>query len=375
MHSLLSFFARRSKRLKLVAHFNLINSIIKSSLLLTALFALHIFLMMHYEGLSAGDASWLTFTTATTVGYGDISAATTEGRLATILLLYLGGIFILARVVGDYFDYRMEVRDKKTKGLWSWKMNNHIVILNTPSFSGERYLQRLIKQFRCSTHYEDTTIYLLSRQFPNGLPDFITELDNVVHYHGNASNPDDLAAVCIDKASEIIVLTKDENDESSDGRTFDILHRLNDLNIDARVLAECVEDSNRKRLQAAGANILIRPIRAYPEMIVRAFVAPDSERIIENMFNSEDDEYRRFDIELSGLSWSDIVTRLISHNVGIAVAYIDRKTSEMVYNPAADTIPDGQALITISKDKNKFSNDDVKKLCLSEGSLGDSNDK
>jgi hypothetical protein len=47
----------------------------------------------------------------------------------------------------------------------------------------------------------------------------------------------------------------------------------------------------------------------------------------------------------------------------------------MVYNPAADTIPDGQALITISKDKNKFSNDDVKKLCLSEGSLGDSNDK
>jgi len=374
MHALLSFFARRNKRLKLVAHFNLINSIIKSSLLLTALFALHIFLMMHYEGLSAGDATWLTFTTATTVGYGDISAATTEGRLATILLLYLGGIFILARVVGDYFDFRMEVRDKKTKGLWSWKMNNHIVILNTPSFSGERYLQRLIKQFRSSS-YGDATIYLLTRHFPNGLPDFITQFDNVVHYHGSASNPDDLAAVCIDKASEIIVLTKDENDESSDGRTFDILHRLNDLNIDAQVLAECVEDSNRKRLQTAGANILIRPIRAYPEMIVRAFVAPGSERIIENMFNSDDDEYRRYDVELNGLSWSDIVTRLITHNVGIAVAYIDRKTSEMVYNPTADTVPDGLALITISKDNNKFTNDDVKKLCLIEGSTGDRNDK
>lgn len=373
MHTLLSFFARRNKRLKLVVHFNLINSIIKSSLLLTVLFVLHIFLMMHYEGLSAGDATWLTFTTATTVGYGDISAATTEGRLATILLLYLGGIFILARVVGDYFDFRMEVRDKKTKGLWSWKMNNHIVILNTPSFSGERYLQRLIKQFRSSS-YGDVTIYLLTRRFPNGLPDFITRFDNVVHYHGNASNPDDLAAVCIDKASEIIVLTKDENDESSDGRTFDILHRLNDLNINAQVLAECVEDSNRKRLQTAGANILIRPIRAYPEMIVRAFVAPGSERIIENMFNNNDDEYRRYDVELKGLSWSDIVTRLITHNAGIAVAYIDSKTSEMVYNPSADTVPDGQALITISKDINSFTNDDVKKLCLIEGSTGDNND-
>ncbi len=362
MHSLLSFFARKSRRLKLIGHFNLIHSIIKSSLLLTILFSLHIFLMMHYEGLNVGDATWLTFTTATTVGYGDISAATSEGRLATILLLYLGGIFILARVVGDYFDYRMEVRDKKTKGLWRWNMKNHIVILNTPSFSGERYLQRLIKQFRCSSHYNDTAIYLLTRQFPNGLPDFITDLDNVVHFHGDASNPADLVAVNVDQACDIIVLTKDENDESSDGRTFDILHRLNDLNINARVLAECVEDSNRQRLKTAGAAILIRPIRAYPEMIVRAFVAPGSERIIENMFSSDDDEYRRFDIELSGISWSDVVTRLITHNVGIAVAYIDRKTSEMVYNPTSDTIPEVQALITISKDKYKFSNDEVKKL-------------
>lgn len=362
MHSLLSFLTRRSRRLKLVAHFNLINSIIKSILLLMVLFALHIGLMMFYEKLSLGDATWLTFTTATTVGYGDISAATTQGRLATIFLLYLGGIFILAKVVGDYFDFRMEVRDKKTKGLWSWNMNNHIVILNTPTQSGERYLQRLIKQFRCSGHYEQTTIYLLTRQFPNGLPDFITKLDNVVHYHGNASNPHDLEAVCVDKASDIIVLAKDEDEESSDGRTFDILHRLKDLNVDARVLAECVEDNNRQRLQDAGANILIRPIRAYPEMIVRAFVTPGSERIIENMFNSDGDEYRRFDVTISDLSWSDIVTRLISNNVGITVAYIDRNTEEMVYNPAADIKPDLKALITISKDINEFSNDDVKAL-------------
>lgn len=317
---------------------------------------------MHYEGLSLGDSIWLTFTTATTVGYGDISAATTQGRLATIFLLYLGGIFILAKVVGDYFDYRLEIRDKKTKGLWSWDMHNHLVILNTPSHSGERYLQRLIKQFRSSAHYEDTTIYLLTRQFPNGLPEFITQFGNVVHYHGNPANPQDLAAVSADKASDIIVLTKDEDDEGSDGRTFDILHRLQDMKINARVLVECVEDSNRLRLEQAGADILIRPIRAYPEMIVRAFVTPGSEQIIENMFNSDGDEYRRYDFNLNGIAWSDVVSRLISHNVGIAVAYIDNNTSEMVYNPPADTVPDCQALITISKDKKKYSNAEVKSL-------------
>ncbi len=362
MHSFFSFLSRKNKRLKLAAHFNLFNSIIKSGLLLIVLFVLHIGFMVFYENLSLGDATWLTFTTATTVGYGDISAATTEGRIATIILLYFGGIFILAKVVGDYFDFRMEVRDKKTKGLWSWNMNNHIVILNTPTKSGGRYLQRLIQQFRSSEHYEDTTIYLLTRHFPNGLPEFITRLENVVHYHGNASNPDELAAVCVDKARDIIVLAKDEDEDSSDGRTFDILHRPKDLNVKARVLAECVEDSNRERLKGAGANIVIRPIRAYPEMIVRAFVTPGSESIIENMFNSDGDQYRRFDVAISKLCWSEVVTRLITKNVGIAVAYIDRNTDEMVYNPAADVVPDLKALITISKDNNDYSNDDVKAI-------------
>lgn len=364
MHLILRYFARRRGQLKHSVQHNLLRSIINSCLLLTLVFILHIGFMIHYEGLSLGDATWLTFTTATTVGYGDLSASTTQGRLATIFLLYLGGIFILAKVVGDYFDYRLTVRDKKNKGHWSWSMNHHIVILNSPSHSGERYLQRLIEQFRSSVHYKDTVIYLLTRQFPQGLPDFITQLDNVVHYSGDPSNPQDLIAVCVAQARDVIVLAKDENDESSDGRTFDILHRLSDLKVKACILAECVEDNNRKRLEDAGANIVIRPIRAYPEMIVRAFDAPGSERIIENMFNSENDEYRRYDVEISNMAWCDVVTRLITHDAGIAVAYIDRHSNEMVYNPAAHTKPDIQALITISKDNNRHSNDDVKALVL-----------
>jgi len=362
MNFIIRYLRRRREQFRGNVGHSLIHSIIRSTLLLTVLFVVHSGFMMHYENLSLGDSIWLTFTTATTVGYGDISATTTQGRLATIFLIYLGAIFVLAKVVGDYFDYRLEVRNKKANGYWSWEMNDHIVILNTPSHSGERYLQRLIKQFRASVHYEDVPIYLLTRKFENGLPPFITQLNDVVHYNGSPGNPQDLEAVCVETAREIIVLAKDEDDERSDGRTFDILHRLNDLNIGATVLAECVEDSNRKRLENAGANIVIRPIRAYPEMIVRAFDAPGSERIIENMFNSEGDRYRRYDIDISGMAWSEVVTRLITDNAGIAVAYIDRITEDMVYNPPADAMPEIKALITISKDNSLHSNEDVQAL-------------
>lgn len=362
----LRFFNKKRKRLKNSSHRNLVHTITNSCLILSVLFAVHITCMVHYEGLSVGDATWLTFTTATTVGYGDMSAASTEGRLATILLLYLGGIFIFAKVVGDYFDYRLELRDKKHKGLWNWNMNNHIVILNTPSHAGERYLERLIKQFRLSDKYANTPIYLLTRQFSQGLPHFISQLGDVVHYHGSASNPHDLAAVHVEKACDIIVLAKDEGDEASDGRTFDILHRLDDLKVSATILAECVEDASKQRLLTAGANKVIRPMRAYPEMIVRAFVTPGSELIIENMFNSDNDEYRRYDVEINQLAWSDVVSRLIKHNVGVAVAYIDRATQQLVYNPSAETVLDAQAIITISKESSRYSNEEIKALVTKE---------
>jgi len=367
MYSFIFYFKRKRGLKKHNAQRNLVKSITKLGFILAIVFVLHIVSMMVFEQLSLGDAAWLTLTTATTVGYGDISASTTQGRWATVLLLYVVGIFILAKVVGDYFDFRLAVRDKKIKGQWSWDMDEHIVIINSPSHSGERYLQRLITQFRNSDHYSDTPIYLLTRQFPQGLPDFISQFDSVVHFTGNPNNPQELESVCVSKASIIIVLAKDENNESSDGRTFDILHRLNDLNVSATILAECVEDSNRKRLEGAGANIVIRPIRAYPEMIVRAFDAPGSERIIENMFNSDEDGYRRYDVSIRNLSWCDVVTRLINHDVGIAVAYIDGESNEMVYNPPAKSIPDIKALITISKESNKHSNEEVKALVSAGG--------
>ena len=360
MHNLLRYFIQQRLRLKQNVRYPLIHGIIKSSLLLAFLFALHSILMMHFEAMSAGDAIWLTLTTATTVGYGDLSAATTEGRIATVLLLYLGGIFILAKVVGDYFDYRMEVRDKKLKGQWSWHMKNHIVILNTPSKSGERYLERLIRQFRLSEKYADIPILLLTRQFPNGLPGFISDLGEVVHYHGDASFPRDLARACVEQARDIIILSSDEDDEVSDGRSFDILHRLHEFNIKARVLAECVDDANRARLQQAGADILIRPMRAYPEMIVRAFITPGSEKIIENMFINEGDVYRWFDVKIDHLSWAEIVTRLIAHNMGIAVGYIERDSGQLVYNPPADQLADCQALITITKNDSPHTQQDIR---------------
>jgi len=54
---------------------------------------------------SVGDAFWWAIVTATTVGYGDVSPTTTEGRWIAVLLMFvgIGAISILTATVASFF--------------------------------------------------------------------------------------------------------------------------------------------------------------------------------------------------------------------------------------------------------------------------------
>ncbi len=354
---------RRRKKLKNITadSMQMRASLSRSLLFLSVIFALHICAMLYYEDMNFNDALWLTLTTATTVGYGDVAATTVHGRAATVLFLYVGGIFVLAKSAGDYFDYRIAQRDKKIKGYWRWDLSKHIVIMNTPANNREQYLVRLIQQFRASEKFSDAPIQILTSEFPNGLPRSIKKLTGVVHYQGRADDINKVRAVNVNAASAIVVLAKNENDIYSDGRTFDILHRLTELGVKTTILAECCDDNNRKRLLFAGASTVIRPIRAYPEMIVRALVAPGSELIIENMFTSHHDEYARYDTKIYNAPWAQLVCTLVRNDLGTAIAYIDEQTGELNCNPPANTVVNASAIFIMVRDQHRPSLQAVEK--------------
>ncbi len=352
---------RRRKARRLVFQDRDLKASLRRSLLyLVAIFVAHVGAMVFFEGMPAIDALWLTLTTATTVGYGDVSAATLLGRASTVVLLYVGGIFVVAKVAGDYFEYRSDAHARKIKGAWRWNMAGHIVILRTPLRNGEQYFVRLIRHFRDSKRYSEHPVQILTREFPEGLPESVRTLGGVVHHHGSPDDDNGLRAVNVDDADVVVVLAKNESDRSSDGRTFDILHRVSELGTKGTVLAECVDDRNRERLLKAGADIIIRPMRAYPALIVRSLVAPGSEQIFENLFVSTGDVYTRFDVDVSKRTWSDIVCALITNEIGTAVAYVDRGDGNLHTNPAAGARVDAAALIVMVKAENMPSLDDVR---------------
>jgi len=62
----------------------------------------HAMAMMYLENMTLGNAMWLSLTTATTVGYGDFSASTWQGRLVTVIFLYAVAISLLAQLAGEF---------------------------------------------------------------------------------------------------------------------------------------------------------------------------------------------------------------------------------------------------------------------------------
>lgn len=242
-------------------------------------------------------------------------------------------------------------------------MNDHVLIINSPNTNAAVYFERLVSQLRATRELHDTPVQLLTRAFPDGLPERLREM-GVVHHHGEPSDPQALAAVTPAGARAIIVLASDEYGRVSDSITLDVLTQLRELCWETLpyTVAECVHEDSRRRIELAGASTTLRPIRAYPEMLVRSLVAPGAEKILENLFTHHDDHAMRYAVALEGAVWSDVTCRLMAAGMGTLMAYLG-KDGQIVCHPAHDHRFSADALILMVREEFVPSTRDIER-CL-----------
>mgnify|MGYP000268253621 CR=1 FL=1 len=318
---------------------------LKSRFILLSLVLLaHSLAMVLFEELDWWQAFWLTMTSASTTGYGDISAASMWGQAATIVLIYGLGIALLAQIVSDYIELRIQKKEMGIKGQLEWEnMHDHLLIINTPTLYTESYLERLVDQVCNTPDLEHTPIQFLTPDFPEGLPLSLRSY-GVVHQTGEATNEGALESCGAAEAKFIVVLSPDSQNTHSDSLVFDILHRIKALNSSAYVLAEAVNDHNRERFKAAGANAVIRPVRAYPEMLVRSLIAPGTEQVLEDLFRHQGDHTVRLSVQIKNKTWADVVITLMQAGVGTALGY-ENLQGDIITQPKAKQAIDANSLI------------------------------
>lgn len=326
--------------------------------LLIALVISHSAIFCLFEGISYFNSLYYTMTAATTTGFGDISPKTLAGKITTMSLVFSVGIYLLSSVAGSYIDLRSEIRKRKLLGTWKFKMKNKsIFFINGPKVASGVYFNRLLEQVRHSRVYSKNDIMIVNANFEGGFPDKLSNLGAVLRKE-NPSNLTFLKEINVKNAEIVVLLSSDIYDERSDDENFNLLHRLNDAGYKGDIISECVNEKNVDRLINAGAKAVIRPIRAYPEMIVRTMISPGAaEKIIENLFTSYDDELIRFDADVDA-EWKDIQNAVTNNNIGTAIAFVDHD-GKCIINPMGNELCKGKALMLFIKEGNNVAEKDI----------------
>lgn len=224
-------------------------------------------------------------------------------------------------------------------------MNKHIVVINTPKYNPDQYFERLAKQVRENTTTKKTPIVLVNTDYPDGLPQSLVSL-GVLLVEGHGNHESDFEQANLAEAAHILVLAKDEFVMDSDSLTFDICYRMKEHGLAYNVVVECIEDENRERFKRIGVRSVIRPIRSYPEILVRAMESPGSEQLIEDMFTRADDHFIRYTLWLEGDTWRDVVMAMMMANLGTPLAYVS-KEGQVCIHPASDENVHGQSIIML----------------------------
>lgn len=247
-------------------------------------------------------------------------------------------------------------------------MNKHIVVINSPKYNAEQYFVRFASQVRENNATKKTPIVLLNTDYPDGLPASLVNL-GVLLVEGHGNHEEDFIQANIEEAAHILILSKDEFSMDSDSLTFDICYRMKEHGLAYRVIVECVEDENRDRFRRIGVKSAIRPIRSYPEILVRAMESPGSELLIEDMFTRADDHFMRFSLWLEGDCWSDVVIAMMIANIGTPLAYVS-KEGKVCIHPSGDEKIYAQSIIMLVRTEAIPTEAEVKEAFIQHNSHG-----
>ena len=230
-------------------------------------------------------------------------------------------------------------------------MKNHVLIMGGPSVNQEKFLSRLVGDLRENEEFAGCPIQILTNRFPEGLP-YLLQKSGLVLHSGYPSDPDIVTETDVDRAKAIILLTSVEDDIQSDAFVTDRIRLIRELGARGRVLAECVNDKNRQRMKNAGADVVVRPDRFYPEILVRGLTSSGALEILENLFTSRGDVCIRIGVRTQGKRWADIVNGLMEEAIGTVVGYEKAADGSVECNPHPDITIDAIALYVICRREN-----------------------
>ncbi len=212
------------------------------------------------QGATWLDALFMTVTTITTIGYGEIIHLSSTGRIFTMFIAIFGiaSLFYSLTIVMDYLVSRRINDPLGAKRMQREidKLSSHIIIAG---------LGRVGKQAAAELYESHISFVIVD---PGTDAQHYAHQHGYLHFLGDASDDDVLARVGIERANGLIVTTGD------DANNLYIVLSARVLRSDLYIVSRAVDDASIPKLVRAGANRAISPYAIGGRRLAHLILSP-----------------------------------------------------------------------------------------------------
>jgi voltage-gated potassium channel len=289
------------------------------------------------------DGLWYTVVTMTTVGYGDFFPKTIGGRFLVGWPVMIFGIGLLGYALSVIATALITAKNKEIKGMASFKLQDHVVILNYPGLAKlEHLLQELFlgpvgrKQIvLVDEHLEELPAELVK--------------ENLRFVRGNPVRDETLSRASIDEASHAIVLCRNENDTTSDSLNVSITLAIEGRNKAINTVVEIVDPGSEELLRKTGCDRVVCIAKFGAHFLNQELVNPGIQDVVEDLLSVRGGQNIYLVETADARTFGEIVE--MCHKKGHLAIGI-RTPEEVLLNPEKSlTLRPGDKVITVGSQR------------------------
>ena len=283
------------------------------------------------------DSLYMTVITLSTIGYGEVNPVSPPGRVFTLILIVMGVGFFLY-VIGNVVQFLVEGRIRLVLGRHKLdkqisQLNDHYIVCGYGRM-GRAFCRYLIQR---------GLKFVVIEKNEDRVP--ILNTDHVLYVVGEATIEENLMKAGIRRASNLIATL------GTDADNVFLVLLAKGLRPELYVVARASQNSSKKPLDTAGADVVVSPFDIGARRMAHAILRPGVIRFLEFAFADEGTDIHIEEIPVAASSKLVDVTLQdsgIRQKYNLIILSIIKKDGDMVFNPSADTtIGEGQRVIAV----------------------------
>ena len=281
------------------------------------------FIIMYLE---AGEITeketpfWWAIVTMTTVGYGDFSPTTPEGRLFAVFIMF-AGIALVSLLTASISSIYVAKRIREDKGLEKINISDHLVLCGW-----NKNAESIIDSLRNLSDKDSLHLVLVNdihEDIINHLRNKYKDID--LHFvAGDFTSEEILKKASIEDANTVIIIPNidDEKIGSPDEKTIFATLTIKSISSNVRVVAYLMQRENLTHIRRANVDevVLSDDFGAY--MLASHVMDPGIPQTTKGLLNASSEErLKRVDIpsQFIGRSFDDLFSYFRSTNGSILV--------------------------------------------------------